>query len=86
MKQHNSFVLTFQTDNSLTAFLAKALEDVLRGILERFVRREALGETSSVYSLAKTDSQKPSSLRNGDKVDVSFTVKSEIIINNVTDN
>ena len=49
----NSFVLVFQTDKAMIPFLVKVLENLLRTLVARFIKKDVLQTACSTLKLIK---------------------------------
>ena len=74
----NDFLVTFQTDNPMVPFLTKSLDNVLRTLCGRFLRKDVLEGASSVYKLLKVDFK--TNRVSLDSVDLGFAIKHDVKI------
>ena len=75
-KKLNEFLVFFQTDKSMTSFLKETLEDLIKTLMRKFIRKDLHDKSCS--EIAKLDfnyvnNQKPTHL-----VDLDFAVNHEI--------
>jgi hypothetical protein len=75
-KKLNEFLVVFQTDKPMAPFLTETLENLIRTLMSKFIRKDLLGKSCS--EMAKLDfkdvnNQKPTHL-----VDLGFAVNHEI--------
>ena len=74
----NDFLVTFQADNPMVPFLTKSLDNVLRTLCGRFLRKDVLEGASSVYKLLKVDFK--TNRVSLDSVDLGFAIKHDVKI------
>lgn len=74
----NGFLVTFQTDNPMVPFLTESLDNVLRNLCIRFLRKDVLEEANSVYKLLKVDFANKVNQVSLDSVDLGFAIKHDI--------
>ena len=74
----NDFLVTFQTDNPMVPFLTESLDHVLRTLCGRFLRKDVLEETSSVYKMLKVDFSDKTNQVSLDSVDLGFAIKHDV--------
>ena len=51
----NSFLITFQSDKTIISFLVEGLEELLRLLCAKFIRKDTLDAARTTYALLKVD-------------------------------
>jgi len=68
----------FQADKPMLPFLHADLENLVRGLLRRFVRKEVLDEAKTSFALMKIDLSLEVNLKTANKVDLGVAVESAL--------
>ena len=76
----NSFLITFQSDKPMIPFLVEKLEELLRLLCVKFIRKDTLDAACTTYALLKVDVTDTSNQKIVSDVDVGFTIKHDIKI------
>ena len=76
----NSFLITFQLDKPMTPFLVEKLEELLRLLCAKFIRKDTLDAACTTYALLKVDVTDTSNHKSISDVDLGFAIKHDIKI------
>ena len=76
----NSFLITFQSDKLMIPILVETLEELLKLLCAKFIRKDTLDAAHTTYALLKIDVTDTSNHRSVSDVDLGFTVKHDIKI------
>lgn len=77
-KQLQPFLLLFQSDNPLVPFIVSILQQIIEGLMKRFVKADVLEKASSLVKLLKIDIDETKNLLDLKKIDIGF-VATEVL-------
>ena len=76
----NSFLITFRSDKAMITFLVQTLEELLRLLCAKFVRKDTIDSACTIFALLKVDVTDTSNHKSVSDVDLGFALKHDIKI------
>ena len=73
-KQLQPFLAIFQSDNPLLPFMASTLQNMIAGLMKRFVKADVLQKATSAAKLLKLDLSEKKTFLEINKVDIGYWI------------